>query len=287
MVGSHIPDTVLTSGSNVAQALKEAIAVFTRAGIETPEQDALIFAAEALGCAVLEVRLHATALMPTQFFAHVAQRAQRIPVQHILGTAWFGPLSLAVGPGVFIPRPETEVLADWAVRQIGNKHMKVADLCTGSGALSAYIAHYCPNVSIVAVDKDERALKWARKNVPEHVSLCHADVCDPELLKGQDSTFDLIVSNPPYVPESNCLQPEVYHDPHHAVFSGADGMTVINGMVMRMMQLLKPGGLCGIEHDDTTSAAVRECVSATGLSQDIRVLKDLAGIDRFILAKRS
>lgn len=220
--------------------------------------------------------------------ALVARREHREPLQHVLGVAWFGPLELEVGPGVFIPRPETEVLAEWGVRQLrGMDSPLVVDLCTGSGALAAYIAHEAPNARVYAVELSDAAFSYAQRNLADSgVTLIQGDVTDPEILAELNSSVDLLVTNPPYVPETDDLEPEVYADPHEAVFSGTDGMTLIRQMVPTVSRLLKPRGRVGIEHDDTTSSLVQAALHDAGGFTAIKPLTDLTGTPRFVTALR-
>ncbi|KQB86354.1 peptide chain release factor N(5)-glutamine methyltransferase [Corynebacterium lowii] len=269
--------------------LREDIArareILAGAGVESPEVDARELAAHLLGCSPLEVTLRA-AETPPGYWELVERRARREPLQYILGQAAFGPLSLAVGPGVFIPRPETEVLADWAVRGLrGVDKPLVIDLCTGSGALAAYIVHQRGDAQVVAVERSPEAAAWARRNLePLGVELRLGDATDPALLADLAGKAHAVVSNPPYVPESEGLPAEIYHDPHEAVFAGADGMSVINRLVGPAAALLRPGGLLGIEHDDTTALAVAELVAGLPLMSPPEPLRDLSGRDRFVIA---
>lgn len=275
----------------LGEALRDATATLERAGVASPLVDARLIAAHLLGCGPLDIALRMRDEVPAGFAAAVERRARREPLQHILGTAPMGLLDLHVGPGVFIPRPETEVLADWAVRQVAGdvEKRKIVDLCTGSGALAAYIGHALIDATLYAVELDPGAATWAQRNFDEfapQVKLIHGDVTDPTLLAEVHGTIDLVVSNPPYVPESDDLDPEVYQDPHMAVFSGADGMDVINKMVHLIFNLLKSGGAVGIEHDDTTSDAVRQVFSQHGGFGTIEVLYDLTGRARFVTARK-
>ena len=220
--------------------------------------------------------------------ALVARREHREPLQHVLGVAWFGSLELEVGPGVFIPRPETEVLAEWGVRQLrGIDSPLVVDLCTGSGALAAYIAHEAPNARVYAVELSDAAFSYAQRNLADSgVTLIQGDVTDLEILAELNGSVDLLVTNPPYVPETDDLEPEVYADPHEAVFSGTDGMTLIRQMVPTVSRLLKPRGRVGIEHDDTTSSLVQAALHDAGGFTAIKPLTDLTGTPRFVTALR-
>ena len=139
------------------------------------------------------------------------------------------------------------------------------------------------------MELDPGALTWARRNLMEfapHVNLVAGDVTDAEILPGLHSTVDIVVSNPPYVPETLELDPEVYQDPHMAVFSGDTGMDVITEMVHLIFNLLRSGGVVGVEHDDTTSAQVQAVFREHGGFGNIEVLKDLAGRDRFVTASK-
>ncbi|BAU95586.1 protoporphyrinogen oxidase [Corynebacterium suranareeae] len=277
--------------ATLGEALRDATATLERAGVASPLVDARLIAAHLLGCGQLDLALRMRDEVPEGFAEAIARREKREPLQHILGTAPMGPLDLHVGPGVFIPRPETEVLADWAVRQVRGsvEKQRIIDLCTGSGALATYIAHELVDATVYAVELDPGAATWAQKNFDEfapQVHLIHGDVTDPTLLSQLHGTFDMVVSNPPYVPESDDLDPEVYQDPHMAVFSGADGMDVIKEMIHLVFNLLREDGVVGIEHDDSTSEAVQEVFRQHGGFEAIEVLNDLTGTARFVTARK-
>ena len=265
-------------------------------GIDSAEWDARMLMAHVLGVGHMDIPLNAEATHVEEIDALIARRMNREPLQHIMGTAPFGPLDLSVGPGVFIPRPETETLADWAVNFLNKQHPKgakhapiVVDLCSGSGALAAYIAHYRPDATVFAAELSDSALPFTRSNLAgSNVNVVQADVTAPELLDmlaDVTGDVDLIVTNPPYVPEDPNLAPEVYFDPHEAVFSGDDGMQTIDAMLPNIVTLLKPGGMVGIEHDDTTSDAVQQAALDAGLV-NVQPLRDLAGTARFVLAAK-
>lgn len=271
----------------LSQALRAASAQLADAGVDSPANDARLIAAHLLDVDKLQLFLRGDDPVPAGFDEMVARRAGREPLQHILGTAPFGALELHVGPGVFIPRPETEVLADWAVRQLrGTTGPRVVDLCTGSGALAGYLAHEREDAVIAAVEKSSAALVYARRNLPGRVELIQSDVTDPELLPHWRGSCDLVVSNPPYVPETGGLSAEVYRDPPEAVFAGTTGMDVIDRMLDNIHLLLRHGGKVGIEHDDSTSAQVQQLMAAHGGFCDIAVLADLTGRARFVTASK-
>jgi release factor glutamine methyltransferase len=223
-----------------------------------------------------------------RYHAAIAARSRRVPLQHITGTAAFGPLTLFVGPGVFIPRPETEGMLEWATAQFLPAAPVIVDVCTGSGALALALAQRWPAARVLGIDDSDTALEYARRNaVGTTVELLCADATDPGLLAELDGQVDLVVANPPYVPDAVELEPEVaQHDPSHAVFGGPDGMTVIAAIVQLAARWLRPGGLFAVEHDDTTSLLTTELVRRTALFDDIVARTDLTGRPRFVTARR-
>lgn len=276
--------------------LTDAVARLAAAGIASPRVDAELLAAHVLG--VDRGRLVVAEEMTAAHLAHLdrllARRIAREPLQHILGTAPFGPVDLAVGPGVFIPRPETEVLLQWAVRACaGTRRPRVVDLCSGSGALAISIATAVDVATVVAVEHDPDALLWLRHNVARadtstrvRVVVVDGDARDQSLLAA--GSAEVVVSNPPYVPDGTHLAPEVCeHDPAVAVFGGPDGMTVITPMIALIARALVPGGCCAIEHDDTTADLVVAALGASRAFDEIEEHTDLAGRPRFVSARRS
>lgn len=277
------------SRQRLRQAIEAATTALGQAGIDSARNDAELLAAHVLG--VERGRLSFTDV-PEEFFGRyhdaVGTRARRIPLQHITGTAPFGPVRLEVGPGVFIPRPETEALLEWALAQDLPDDVVIIDVCTGSGALGIALATARPGARVTGVDIDPTALDYARRNAASTtMSVVHGDVAEDGLLSDLAGTVDLVVSNPPYVPAGAILDPEVAeHDPAHAVFGGADGMAVIVPLVARAAGWLKSGGLLAVEHDDTTSEATVGAISATGLFDQVAPHADLAGRPRFVTGRR-
>lgn len=280
--------------TRLRQAIDTAAVALAQAGIDSARIDAELLAAHFAG--VDRGRLSLTEPSDPGFFdcfeAAVQTRARRIPLQHITGTAAFGPVHLHVGPGVFIPRPETEALLEWALRQPLPDSPVIVDLCTGSGALAVALATERPDARVIAVDDDPVALRYARRNAPAAVRVLQADVADPGVLSDLAGTVDLVVANPPYIPTRTAhaavLEPEVAeHDPAHALYGGPDGMAVISPVVARAADWLTDGGLLAVEHDDTTSAATVEVMRAAGVFEDVTPHRDLTGRPRFVTARRT
>lgn len=272
------------------RAIDSAAAQLAEAGIDSARFDAEELAAHLTGTD--RGRLSLVESVDDEFLPRysdaVAARTRRVPLQHLIGTAAFGPVLLHVGPGVFIPRPETESLFGWASAQPLAARPLIVDVCTGSGALAVALARHRPAARVIGIDDDEAALDYARRNIEgTEVELVHADVTAPGLLPELDGQVDLVVANPPYVPDSVVLEPEVaQHDPPHAVFGGPDGMTVIAAVVRLAGRWLGAGGVFAVEHDETTSSRTVELVESTGLFDDVRARQDLTGRPRFVTARR-
>lgn len=276
---------------NLRDAIDSAAAAFADAGIDSARFDAEELAAHAAGTDRGRLALLDTpdGIVFERYRELVAARRARIPLQHLTGTAAFGPVTLQVGPGVFIPRPETEAMLEWAMAQQLGPRAVIVDACTGSGALAVALAHGIPDCRVLAIDDSETALGYARRNCAgTRVELVRADITTPGVLSELDGRVDLMVSNPPYIPDGTNLDPEVaQHDPAHALFGGPDGMAVINPLSALAARLLRPGGLFAVEHDDTTSAATVQTVSGTGSFDDVVARSDLAGRPRFVTAVRN
>lgn len=222
------------------------------------------------------------------FDALIARRAAREPLQHLTGVAGFRYVELLVGPGVFVPRPETELLAGWAIdrcRELAEP--VVVDLCTGSGAIAKAIADEAPHARVYAVELGESAHGWAVKNlVGTSVQLTQGDMATalPEL----DGTVDVITCNPPYIPleawESVAAEARD-HDPHLALFSGDDGLSAMRVLESRASRLLKALGVVGAEHAEVQGESAPGVFAATGRWRNIRDHRDLAGRPRFVTAQ--
>ncbi|MBH0777348.1 peptide chain release factor N(5)-glutamine methyltransferase [Nocardia bovistercoris] len=282
-------------------AINEAAEVLDRAGVRSPRYDAEELAAHLLG--VQRTRLALVPLVEPELLERyrdlVARRARRIPLQHLTGVAAMGEIDLAVGPGVFVPRPETELLFAWTLaflETLPHDHRPiVVDLCTGSGALALAVAHARPDAEVHAVEVDPDALTWARRNADDRIAdgdtpiVLHADdATDPELLTDLNGRVDVVVSNPPYIPEGTPLDPEVIdHDPRRALFGGADGLDVVRGMLPVVTRLLRPGGAVAVEHDDSNGSELAALLGKNGEYSDVVEHPDLAGKPRFVAATRT
>ena len=275
--------------TRLRSAIDSATTLLAEAGIDSARYDAEELAAHVAGTE--RGRLALLGSPDDSFFddynAAVAARSRRVPLQYLTGIAAFGPLTLSVGPGVFIPRPETEAMLEWAVAQTLPVKPVVVDVCTGSGALALALARHWPDARVIGLDDSDAALGYARRNAAgTRVEFVCADVTDSGLLTELDGQVDLVVSNPPYVPDGAELEPEVVdHDPPHAVFGGPDGMAVIPAVARLAGRLLRAGGLFAVEHDDTTSSKTAESISSTELFDDVVARTDLTGRPRFVTAR--
>lgn len=309
---------------NVEQAIRRAAATLRDAGVDTPEHDAKLLLAEACGCSLSDVdkamllgksiaalaeEHPAEGVSPApsvegvperRFDAMLARRAAREPLQYIVGHAPFRYLDLAVGPGVFIPRPETELVVqeglDWlAVQRITAP--RVVDLCAGSGAIGLSIVTETADAEVWAVELSERTAAWTRRNAEavaaaagtaHRYHLVPGDATASGTLAELDGTVDLVVTNPPYVPESEIPeQPEVRdYDPELALYGGSpDGLLIPGRIIDRAAALLRPGGLLVMEHDISQGAALVAYAQARGFSH-ARTGRDWTARPRYLAARR-
>lgn len=281
----------LGTGLSLAEAVREATALLADAGVPSPRVDAELLADHLLGVGLgrLRAMLLGEAPAPDGYAELVAERARRVPLQHITGVAHFRYLQLAVGPGVFIPRPETEsvvqLVIDWLKardKKNGSGHPKVVDLGTGSGAIAGSIALEVPGAEVYAVEFSEFAHAWAARNLaPLGVKLLRGDLRDA--LPEHNATFDVVVSNPPYIPaEAIPNEPEVaLHDPPEALYGGgADGMELPTAAAASAARLLVPGGYFVMEHAEVQAAWIAAMLKKTGRWSDVTTHLDLNGRER-------
>ncbi|MGZ4475191.1 MAG: peptide chain release factor N(5)-glutamine methyltransferase [Nocardioides sp.] len=264
-------------------------------GVASPEHDAAELLAHVLGTTRSQLALvdEVEAAHVEAYGTLIARRAAREPLQHLTGTAYFRHVELAVGPGVFVPRPETELLAGWAIEQASLVEAPVViDLCTGSGAIAKAIKDEVPGADVHAVELSEDAFPWAERNLAgTGVDLRQGDMATAfdDLL----GAVDVVVCNPPYIPleawESVATEARD-HDPHLALFSGQDGLDAIRVLEQRAALLLKPGGVVGFEHADEqgpdgAAGGAPAIFAATGRWIDVRDHLDLAGRPRYVTAR--
>ncbi|RWZ68657.1 peptide chain release factor N(5)-glutamine methyltransferase [Labedella populi] len=284
--------------TTLAAARAAAVERLTAAGVPTPEVDAelLIGHVTGLGRGELAAAIVMGRSLPSrdaaQLAEYVARRAAREPVQHITGTAWFRSLRLSVGPGVFVPRPETELLVQYAIdelRALPDPEPIAVDLGAGSGAIALSIATEVPQSTVFAVENSVDAFVWARQNA-DQVGATNATVVFDDIahaLARLDGTVALVVSNPPYVPDAAVPRdPEVrLHDPSHALYGGADGLDVVREVSVTARRLLRTGGRVLIEHGELQGEAIRDILAADGWEAPA-TFRDLTQRDRITSATR-
>ncbi len=292
-------DLSAPSGPPTVRDVRDRVAaVLTRAGVPDPEVDAELLIGHVLD--VSRGRVQALTVLGSEVEpAQVEQirelterRAAREPLQHITGRAAFRSLELAVGPGVFVPRPETEQVAQFAIdalRSVAAPEPVAVDLGTGSGAIALALATEVPHARVFAVENSPEAFIWTRRNVDasgvENLRPVFIDLADalPEL----DGTVDVVISNPPYVPDAAIPRdPEVrLFDPAAALYGGEDGLDVIRVISRVAQRLLRPGGTLVLEHGELQGAAIRELLTADGW-RAAATHRDLTTRDRATTALR-
>ena len=268
----------------------EAVRRLADAGVASPESDAELLLVHVLGTERGRLVLvdEVSADDAAAYDVLVARRAAREPLQHLTGRAYFRNIELIVGPGVFVPRPETELLAGWAVEQAALvDEAVVVDLGTGSGAIAKAVAGEVAGVRVHAVEKDDHAYHYATLNLRgTGVDLRLGDLADAfDELAG---TVVVVVSNPPYIPleawESVAVEARD-HDPALALWSGDDGLDAIRVVEARAALLLRPGGVVGVEHADVQGESAPAVFAAGGRWVDVRDHRDLADRPRFVTAR--
>ena len=275
-----------------SEVRRAAAARLRDAGVDSAEHDAAELLAHVLGTTRggLAVVERLTAPQQASYDDLVGRRAAREPLQHLTGTAGFRHVELRVGPGVFTPRPETELLAGWAVdraREVSGRSPLVVDLCTGSGAIALSIATEVPAATVHAVELDHAAVGWAARNLAgSGVHLVEGDMAHalPEL----DGAVDVVVCNPPYIPLEawEGVAPEARdHDPALALWSGEDGLEVMRVLERVATRLLRGGGWVGAEHADVQEESAPAVFAGSGRWSDVRDHRDLAGRARYLTAR--
>lgn len=282
----------------LASVVRTSETALADAGVASAATDAIALAAHALGCSGGEVRRRMVLGRPIDGDALavleelVDRRCERIPLQHLTGSAAFRRLVLRVGPGVFVPRPETEVVAQAAIDEARacSRGALVVDLCAGSGAIALAVKDEAPDACVIAVEVDPLAAAWAAANLEGtglDVELVIADAT--AALPGREGSVDVVVSNPPYIPTGMVpVDPEVRdHDPGTALYGGSsDGLHIPLAVAARAADLLRAGGLLVMEHADTQGETLPGGLRRTGRWEQVRDHLDLAGRPRYVTARR-
>lgn len=311
---------------STSEILQQATGWLKDAGVENPRNDAKLLLAEAFGVsssdveksALLGTPLYALAgssrAMETvadddvgesairRFSVMLARRKSREPLQHIVGHAPFRYLDLAVGPGVFIPRPETEIVVQEAIDWLNREHVdnsRLVDLCAGSGAIGLSLAAEVQDCEVWAVEQSDEAFKWTKRNkqavgkqqpsLESRYHLVQADATIPATLEQLDGSVDALVSNPPYVPLAQIPeQPEVRdYDPEMALYGGSeDGTRIPERIIMRAYNLLRSGGALVMEHDIAQGETLADFARTHDFCQ-VRTGNDLTGRPRYLFAVKS
>ena len=284
----------MASAPGLREVLADAVRRLAAAGVDSPDHDARVLLAHVLGIdrSRLPMAGQVTREQAGELEALVSRRVTREPLQHLTGVAHFRHVELAVGPGVFVPRPETELLAGWAIEaaqraERENRTCRVVDLGTGSGAIAKAVKDELPTADVYAVELDGLAHAWAARNlVGTGVELRHGDLAEAfeELAGG----VDVVVSNPPYIPHEawESVAVEVRdHDPELALYATGDGLDTIRVVERRAAALLRPGGMVGVEHAEAQAVSAPAVFSGTGRWEQVRDHPDLTGRARFVTAR--
>ena len=298
----------LEPSTSLDEVLRASTDVLTQAGVSSPRHDAEALASYALGAERSAVRtwlalgVSINAEQVSQIQALVERRASREPLQHITGSTGFARIDLLVGPGVFVPRPESELLVERALVEVQSivatgQVPVVVDLCSGSGAIGLAVAHECSTAQLHSVELDDDAFLWLQRNVEAlnlgaRVQAYHADAT--AALPDLTGRIDVVVCNPPYVPlDATIRDPEAARfDPPMALWGGIDGLDVIRGIEANAARLLKPGGLLIIEHADVQGEALPLLLMSRYQDDqrvwtDVMDQRDLADRPRFTVARRA
>lgn len=272
--------------------LRDATRTLAGGGVPAPRRTAVWLLGDVLGCSAAHLiaypdreasKEHLRTLAPL-----LERCAAREPIQYVLGSADFCGMRLRVTPDVLIPRPETEQVVEAALRHLpAGSPARVLDIGTGSGCIALAIKHARPSARVTAVDVSEAALRVARQNADLHdlaVTFLHGDLLAPDFVRQVAGSWDLIVSNPPYLAreEASMLEPEICdHEPDVALFSGADPLQHYRAIATHAPRLLAPNGCCVLEVHAHRADAVADLLRSAGL-RSVAVQPDLAGLPRIV-----
>jgi release factor glutamine methyltransferase len=285
--------------TNVSEFIEDATSRFEKAGVETPRVDAELLVGFVLGLSRGELQsalIAGTASVSAEQLetlnAFVARRESREPLQHLTGEAHFRNITLQVGKGVFVPRPETEWVTSLAVdatKACAAAEPIVFDLCAGSGAIGLAIASEVPNAKVIGIEKSADAFGYTKRNyeaiAPDNGLALLGDLS--EAPAEYDGITDVVISNPPYIPSQMIpVYPEVaLHDPGLALYGGEDGLDVVRVVSQTAQRLLRDGGFLVIEHADMQGEAMRNLLLNDGWKQ-VRTHQDFNGRDRAATATK-
>lgn len=277
------------------EALEWATDTLAKSGVASPSVDAELLAAHVMELSRSELTLKSLenfelgSAEQAAFQSFVHSRSERIPLQHLTGLAAFRSIELEVGAGVFIPRPETEVVVGHALELLAKfPNPKVVDFCSGSGAIAISIATEVEGAQVIAVEKSPAAYSFLVRNFEKYgldVANAMLGEIDSALLD-RPGFFDMVIANPPYIPISAVpVDLEVQlHEPRLALYGGEDGLDLIRALSRRARELVRPGGAIVLEHADIQGPAVVELLLADGWGS-VQSLKDLNGKDRMVSAR--
>ncbi|MGB9866300.1 MAG: peptide chain release factor N(5)-glutamine methyltransferase [Bacillota bacterium] len=287
---------------SIREALEMGISRLKARGIASAAADCSLLLAKAMGWdryrVLAEPRCSVAPAAMELYRGFIARREQFEPVQYILGEQEFMGLSFQVSPAVLIPRPETETLVEGVIEFLSRceeAQPLVAEPCTGSGCIAVSLAKFLPSCQVVASDVSQEALEVAKRNAQRHavldrVELLWGDMLEPIVQRGLQRQVVVVVCNPPYVPEPHLSQlPEEVrlYEPELALNGGPDGLRYYRTLASQAPQLLRPGGMLAVEVDSEKARDVVDILGAAGCFSRIEVRKDLAGLDRVVLARTS
>lgn len=290
------------------EALIHATQRLRASGVDSARTDAELLLCHVLGCTRFKLAL-IEELTFDQRMAYerlLGARQSRVPLQHLTGMAPFRYLELEIGPGALVPRPETEVVVEAALRWVRanvSERPLLLDLCSGAAPITVALATELDHVDVVGIEKYEAAAAWGRRNAARHadavtardntLTLIDADATDPAVFSAYEGRAAAVISNPPYIPSGMVPRdPEVMqHDPHEALFGGADGFDIVRGLLDTAAMALQSGGYCVMEHADAQgeqagALGLPFLIRAHGSFAQVEDHNDLTGRPRYTTAIR-
>ena len=275
----------------ISELLGSSSVRLSEAGVEEPSREAATLLIYALNrdrsFLIAHPEYEPTNDEATRFDSFITRRASREPFHYITGLKEFYGLDFAVTPDVLIPRPETEILVEAAIKELQKlENPKFCEIGVGSGCISVSILHHVPTTTAIGIDISEKALAVARRNADHHAVADRLSLQIGDVFAGVTEKFDMIVSNPPYIPDADLttLQPEVRdHEPHLALFSGSDGLDVLRRIVADAPKYLKPSGLLLMEIGFAQWNSVGELFNPS-IWRAYEFLNDMQGIPRIVKA---